>query len=87
MTAPKIPRPIIWSNPAFNFLICIVTATMAAAFFALVALAFFGKDPPGQLQTRLGEACFYILMVALPALVGLLCGRAGAPDPPRPQDG
>lgn len=82
----KAPKPIIWSNPAFKLLICIVTGTMVLAFIGLGLLAFFGHEPPTQLQTRLAEVSNYAIMFTLPALVGLLCGRAGAPDHPQPRD-
>jgi hypothetical protein len=80
----KQPRPIIWSNPAFKLLIWIVTGTMVLAFIGLTLLAFFGHEPPTQHQTRLAEVCYYAVTFTLPALVGLLCGRAGAPDPHSP---
>jgi hypothetical protein len=65
----KQPTPIIWLNPAFKLLIYIVTVAMGVGFVGLFVLAICGSDPPRQLQTRFAEA-----------LVGLLCGRAGAPD-------
>jgi hypothetical protein len=77
----KSPRPIIWLNPAFKLLICLVAGAMVLSFVGLGLLAFFGKDPPTQLQTRFSEACWYGIMISLPALIGLLGGRAGAPDP------
>jgi hypothetical protein len=71
---------VIWSNPAFRLLIWIVTGSMLLSFVALVLLAIFTDGQPTPQQTRLGDVCYYDITFTLPALVGLLCGRAGGPD-------
>lgn len=86
MPSPKSQPPIIWLNPAFKLLIWIVTGAMILGLVGHGLLAFFGKDPPTMLQNRFSEICSYSVTFTLPALVGLLCGRAGAPDPNRPRE-
>jgi hypothetical protein len=76
-------KPIIWSNPAFKLLILIVTVAMLLGFIGMALLAIFGTEPPTHHQTRFADASYYTITFTLPALVGLLCGRAGVPDPPR----
>lgn len=80
---PKAQRkalPVITQNRMFAGLILIVTAAFALSLVGLGVLAAFGKDPPTALQTKFADACDFTLKVTLGALVGLLGGRAAAPD-------
>lgn len=79
--AGHAPTPVIWLNPAFKLLIILVAGAMILSFVGLALLAFFGHEPQTKNETVFGEACRYGLMTSLPALIGLLGGRAGAPDP------
>src|SRR5205085_10559333 len=72
--------PVITQNRLFAFLILIVTAAFLLSLVGLALLAMFGKEPPTALQTKFADACDFTLKVTLGALVGLLGGRAAAPD-------
>lgn len=58
----------------------IVTAAFLTLLIGLGLLALFGKEPPTTLQTKFADACDFTLKITLGALVGLLGGRAAAPD-------
>jgi hypothetical protein len=85
-TPPEKPKPsrkalpVITQNRLFASLILIVTVAFLLSLVGLGLLAAFGKDPPTALQTKFGDACDFTLKVTLGALVGLLGGRAAAPD-------
>jgi hypothetical protein len=81
-TTPKRPAvlPVITQNRLFAGLILIVSAAFLLSLIGLGLLAIFGKDPPTTLQTKFADACDFTLKVTLGALVGLLGGRAAAPD-------
>jgi hypothetical protein len=72
--------PVITQNRLFAALIIIVTAFAFAALICLGVLALVSKEPPTVMQTRMAEVCDFIIKVSLGALVGLLGGRAAAPD-------
>lgn len=72
--------PVITQNRLFTLLILIVTGAFLLSLIGLGLLASFGKDPPTALQTKFADACDFTLKVTLGALVGLLGGRAAAPD-------
>jgi hypothetical protein len=82
--APKTPRrtalPVITQNRMFVLLILIVTGAFAFSLVGLALLAILAREPPTEMQKRFGEVCVYIAMVTIGALVGLLGGRAAAPD-------
>jgi hypothetical protein len=80
---PKPTRkavPVITQNRLFAALIVIVTLFAFAALLCLGVLALVSKDPPTTMQNRMAEVCDFIIKVSLGALVGLLGGRAAAPD-------
>lgn len=80
---PKPTRkalPVITQNRMFAALIVIVTSFAFLALLCLGVLALVSKDPPTTMQTRMAEVCDFIIKVSLGALVGLLGGRAAAPD-------
>jgi hypothetical protein len=80
---PKTTRkalPVITQNRLFAALVIIVTLFAFAALICLGILALVSKDPPTAMQTRMAEVCDFIIKVSLGALVGLLGGRAAAPD-------
>lgn len=72
--------PVITQNRLFTLLILIVTAAFVLSLVGLGLLAIFGKEPPTTLQTKFADACDFTVKVTLGALVGLLGGRAAAPD-------
>lgn len=72
--------PVLTQNRLFALLILIVTGAFVFSLMGLALLAILGKDPPTKLQDRFAEVCVYIAMVTIGTLVGLLGGRASAPD-------
>ena len=72
--------PVITHNRMFAGLILIVTMAFMFALLGLGVLAMFGHEPPTTHQTKFADACDFTLKVTLGALVGLLGGRAAAPD-------
>jgi len=86
-TAPKATAqkrqtaiPVITQNRLFAVLILIVTAAFLLSLIGLGLPALFGREPPTALQTKFADACDFTLKVTLGAIVGLLGGRAAAPD-------
>ena len=77
---PRRALPVITQNRMFAALILIVTVFAFSALLCLGVLALVSKDPPTTMQTRMAEVCDFIIKVSLGALVGLLGGRAAAPD-------
>ena len=81
---PAKPRraalPVITQNRMFTLLILIVTFAFVFSLLGLGALAMFAKEPPTEMQKKFADVCVYIAMVTIGALVGLLGGRAAAPD-------
>lgn len=72
--------PVVTQNRMFAGLILIVTAAFLLSLVGLGLLALFGKEPPTTMQTKFADACDFTLKVTLGVLVGLLGGRAAAPD-------
>ena len=79
-TQKRRALPVITQNRLFVLLIVIVTAAFMLSLIGLGVMALLGKDPPTALQTKFADACDFTLKVTLGALVGLLGGRAAAPD-------
>ncbi|MBN9121799.1 MAG: hypothetical protein J0I06_22105 [Planctomycetes bacterium] len=78
--AGKKAYPVLTKNRMFAGLVCGVLVFALLAFLTLISLAFFGKDPPTQLQSRLADVCYFVITATIGALVGLVGGRAAAPD-------
>ena len=82
--APKTPRkaalPVITVNRMFVLLILIVTGAFVFSLIGLALLALFAHEPPTEMQKQFSDVCKYTAMVTIGALVGLLGGRAAAPD-------
>lgn len=76
----KRALPVITQNRMFVFVICIVTGFAVASLACLAVLALTSSDPPTTMQNRLAEVCDFVIKVSFGALVGLLGGRAAAPD-------
>ena len=72
--------PTITKNRVFASLVLFIAGMAVVALLILVALAFFAKDPPTQMQTELARICYYLITAAFSTLLGLLGGRAAAPD-------
>lgn len=79
-TPRRTALPVITQNRMFVLLVGIVTGAFAFSLICLGLLALFAKEPPTEMQKRFSEVCVYISMVTIGALVGLLGGRAAAPD-------
>lgn len=79
-TKKPVAIPVITQNRLFAALILIVTGAFVLSLIGLGLLALFGKEPPTTMQTKFADACDFTLKVTLGALVGLLGGRAAAPD-------
>ncbi len=85
--APKPPAqnrraalPVITQNRMFTGLILIVTGFAVVSLLGVLALAIFGKDPPTTLQAKCADLFVHVCLLCVGALVGLLGGRAAAPD-------
>jgi hypothetical protein len=76
----RMAYPTITKNRLFAALIRLVSGFALLGFLVLVLLAFFGKEPPTQLQSRLADVCYFVITASIGALIGLLGGRAAAPD-------
>jgi hypothetical protein len=72
--------PTITKNRIFAGLLFFVAALTVAALLIRVVLAFAAKEPPTQMQVELARICEYIITAGFSSLIGLLAGRAAAPD-------
>jgi hypothetical protein len=72
--------PTITKNRIFASLLVFVAALTVAALISRVVLAFAAKDPPTQMQVELARISDYIITAGFSSLIGLLAGRAAAPD-------
>lgn len=80
LKATRKALPVITQNRLFAGLILIVTAAFLICLIGLGLLAVVGSESPMTLQNKFADACDFTLKVTLGALVGLLGGRAAAPD-------
>ncbi len=78
--AGKTWFPVITRNRLFAGLLIFVAGLTVAALAIRVVLAFAAKEPPTQMQTELARICDYIITAGFSSLIGLLAGRAAAPD-------
>lgn len=80
---PKKPEtwfPTITKNRLFAGLLFFVAGFIVAALAIRVVLAFAAKEPPTQMQAELARICDYIITAGFSSLIGLLAGRAAAPE-------
>lgn len=80
--------PVVTKNRMFAALVCGVFAFTLLAFVTAVALAVFGRNPPSPGEQQLAALCDFVIKVGFGAIIGLLGGRAAAPDSfqPGPKD-
>lgn len=73
-------KSVVVINPLFKLLVIINATLCVVSFLALVGLAAWGPDNLTKAQDRLLNACEHILAGTVGAFLGLLGGRAAAPD-------
>jgi len=74
-------KAIITVNPLFKLLLIINTTLSVVSLAIMVALAFFAPDPLTKAQDQLLNACETVFKMTAGTFIGLLGGRAAAPDP------
>lgn len=79
-TPRRSALPVMTQNRLFTLLILIVTSAFVFSLLGLGLMALVANEPPTEMQRKFAELCVYIAMVTIGALVGLLGGRAAAPD-------
>lgn len=80
------PLPSVYSNPYFKLLLIINCVVFVGCMVIMVWAASFTDDKTGDMpkgKERLFGICSYLVVSTAGAFVGLLCGRAAVPDPPR----
>lgn len=68
------------TNPLFRFAVWVTISLTFITGAVWVFVVFNADNPPTKLQERLADACDTIVKMGAGALIGLLGGRAGAPD-------
>lgn len=74
-------KPTVVINPLFKLLIWVNSALCVLTFVGMVAMAFFAPKDPTPAQVQLSTACETVFKMTAGAFIGLLGGRAAAPDP------
>ncbi len=80
MARPKKP-PVISINPLFKLLIWVNSLLCLLTFIGMVVMAFTAPKDPTPAQVQLSTACETVFKMTAGAFIGLLGGRAAAPDP------
>jgi hypothetical protein len=75
--------PLVSVNPLFKLLILINLSLCAICLSVMVVLGLTSKEPT-ELQRQLYSACETVFKMTAGAFIGLLAGRAAAPDPVQP---
>jgi len=73
-------KPAVTVNPLFKLLVIVNTALCVSTLVGMVLLACFAGDPLSRAQERLLNACEHVFTMTAGAFIGLLGGRAAAPD-------
>ena len=73
--------PVISINPLFKLLIWVNSGLCLLTFIGMVAMAFIAPKDPTPAQVQLSTACETVFKMTAGAFIGLLGGRAAAPDP------
>ncbi len=81
-STPRAKAPISF-NPMFNLLIIINALLCTITLGVMIWVASDSADPMPKGKERLFNACEHIFTLTAGAFIGLLGGRAAAPDPPR----
>ena len=73
-------KPLVTINPLFKLLVWVNSALCVATFAGMVLLAAVAAEPMTRAQEILGTACETVFKMTAGAFIGLLGGRAAAPD-------
>ena len=79
----KAPNPVIIINPMFKLLLWINGALCIVTLAVMVWIAAAGEDPLPKARERVLNACEHVFTLTAGAFIGLLGGRAAAPDSKR----
>ena len=77
-------KPGLDLNPLFKLLIIINALLCTITLGVMIWVASDSADPMPKGKERLFNACEHIFTLTAGAFIGLLGGRAAAPDPSRP---
>jgi hypothetical protein len=80
MAKSPVPGPSITINPMFKLLLWINAALCVVALGVMVWIASAFADPAPKTADRLFNACEHVFTLTAGAFIGLLGGRAAAPD-------
>lgn len=72
--------PVVSINPLFKLLIWVNAALCLLTFIGMVVMAFVTSEKPTPAQMQLATACETVFKMPAGAFIGLLGGRAAAPD-------
>jgi hypothetical protein len=75
----QTPPGVVVQNPAFRLLLWI-NSLLCAASLAVMIWAANAPDPMPKGRERLLNACEHVFTLTAGAFIGLLGGRAAAPD-------
>jgi hypothetical protein len=78
-------KPTVVINPLFKLLIWVNSVLCVLTFVGMVAMALFAPKDPTPAQVQLSTACETVFKMTAGAFIGLLGGRAAAPDPSKPE--
>lgn len=73
-------RKLLAINPTFKLLVWINLVLCAATFALMIALSFWGANPLSKPQEQLFSTAEKVFTLTAGAFIGLLGGRAAAPD-------
>jgi hypothetical protein len=72
--------PSITINPMFKLLLWINAALCIVTLGVMVWISAIGEEPMPKARERLMNACEHVFTLTAGAFIGLLGGRAAAPD-------
>jgi hypothetical protein len=78
--AKSTNSPTITINPMFKLLLWINSALCAVTLGVMIWIAAAAAEPMPKAQERLMNACEHVFTLTAGAFIGLLGGRAAAPD-------
>jgi len=79
----KATNPRITIHPMFKLLLWINGALCAVTLSVMVWIAAAAEEPMPKARERVLNACEHVFTLTAGAFIGLLGGRAAAPDTPR----
>ena len=77
-------KPSYTANPFFKILLGINTILCVVCLGVMIWTVADGTDPMPKGRERLFETCGHVFTLTAGAFIGLLGGRAAAPDQPLP---